>query len=46
LYSPAISGVQVGFSWFGMLFEKFVDLGGNLEGKSTIPEEIQGIGAR
>jgi hypothetical protein len=29
-----------------MLFEKFVDLDGNLDGKSTILGEIQGIGAR
>jgi hypothetical protein len=29
-----------------MLFEKFVDLDRNLEGKSMISEEIQGIGAR
>jgi hypothetical protein len=29
-----------------MLFEKFIDLGRNSEGKSTIPEEIKGIGVR
>jgi hypothetical protein len=29
-----------------MLFEKFIDLGGNLEAKSSIPREIRGIGAR
>jgi hypothetical protein len=29
-----------------MLFEKFIDLGGNLERKPMIPREKQGIGAR
>jgi hypothetical protein len=29
-----------------VLREKFVDLGGNLDKKSMIPGEIQGIGAR
>jgi hypothetical protein len=43
---PAISGVQTGFSRFGLLHEKFVDLGGNWVGKSSISEEIRGIGAR
>jgi hypothetical protein len=28
------------------MLEMFVDLGRNLDGKSTIPGEIQGIGAR
>jgi hypothetical protein len=38
--------VQTGFSRFGMLFEKFVDLGGNLKKDLMILREIQGIGAR
>jgi hypothetical protein len=46
VFSPAISGVWTGFSRFRMLFEKFVDLGRNLGGKSMILGEIQGIGAR
>jgi hypothetical protein len=46
VYSPAISGVQAGFSWFGMLFEKIVDLGGNSKRNLAIPREIQGMGVR
>jgi hypothetical protein len=45
-FSPAISGVLTGFSRFVMLFEKFIDLGGNWNEKSSIPREIRGIGAR
>jgi hypothetical protein len=44
--SPTISGVQAGFSRFGILLEYIIDLGRNWEGKSSIPEKIQGIGAR
>jgi hypothetical protein len=54
---PALAGMLAGFSWFRagffrfglfreILVETFVDLGRNLEGKSTISREIRGIGAR
>jgi hypothetical protein len=45
-FRPAISGGQTSFSRFGMLREKFVDLGANWKIKSAIPAKIQGIGAR
>jgi hypothetical protein len=38
--------MQAGFSRFGILREKFVDLGGNWKEKSSILAKIQGIGAR
>jgi hypothetical protein len=38
--------MQTGFRRFGRLREKFVDLDGNWVGKSSISEEIRGIGAR
>jgi hypothetical protein len=43
---PAISGVQTGFSRFGLLHEKFINLGGNLKDKSSILREMRGIGAK
>jgi hypothetical protein len=38
--------MQTSFSRFGMLREKFVDLGANWKIKSSIPGEIRGIGVR
>jgi hypothetical protein len=54
---PALARPRAGFSWseagffrLGLfreiLLEMFVDLGRNLDEKSTIPGEIQGIGVR
>jgi hypothetical protein len=41
---------EAGFFWLGLfreiLLEMFVDLGGNLDGKSSISREIRGIEAR
>jgi hypothetical protein len=38
--------MQAGFSRFGILREKFVDLGANWKIKPSIPAKIQGIWAR
>jgi hypothetical protein len=38
--------VQNGFSWFGLLHEKFINLGGNLKDKLSILREMRGIGAK
>jgi hypothetical protein len=47
---PALAGLRAGFSRFGLfreiLRELFIELGGNWSGKSMIPSEIRGIGAR
>jgi hypothetical protein len=42
----AFSSIKSGFFRIGVLREKFVDLGGNLDEKSMILGELQGIGAR
>jgi hypothetical protein len=45
-YSSAFFGVKSGFFRVGVLREKFVNLGRNLDEKLTISGEIQGSGAR
>jgi hypothetical protein len=46
----ALAGLRAGFSRFALfreiLVEMFIDLGRNLNEKSTISGEIRGIGAR
>jgi hypothetical protein len=47
---PVLAGLRAGFSrshfFEKILRELFVDFGGNLKRKSSIPREIRGIGAR